>query len=61
MAVSDIINAMSADEIKKYMHDHKNELTATERKLVLSTWQEKFWVQKKQDIWGRSIHWQMVC
>lgn len=47
MAVSDIINAMSADEIKKYMHDHKNELTATERKLVLSTWQEKSKAEKK--------------
>ena len=48
MGISDLISSMSADEIKKYMHEHKNELTPAERKQILTSWQEKSKAEKKE-------------
>ncbi|MBR5129690.1 MAG: Fic family protein [Alphaproteobacteria bacterium] len=48
MIKSDLFNAMSADEIKKYIKEHKNALSASEQKELLHCWQEKNKAEKKE-------------
>lgn len=37
----DLFEIMSANEIKKYMHDHKTDLSASERKQIVALWQQR--------------------
>lgn len=47
MNIADLINSMSSDEIKAYMREHKNDLSISERKNILSIWQEKSKSERK--------------
>lgn len=43
----DLFNSMSANDIKKYMQEHKNDLTPETRKQLMHLWQEKNKADKK--------------
>ena len=45
--MSDLFNSMSANDIKKYAQEHKNELTSDERKKIIALWQSKSLAEQK--------------
>ncbi|MBO7257556.1 MAG: Fic family protein [Alphaproteobacteria bacterium] len=45
--MSDLFHSMSSSDIKKYMQEHKNELTSAERKKIVALWQSKNLAENK--------------